>query len=67
MKADVMSLQEEDPYEYVRFYGCGIEVNQPRLHRMLSAAVQKRRYRVAKKKKAKANVEPWEDLTPYEV
>ena len=67
MKADVMSLQEEDPYGYVRFYGGGIKVNQPRLHRVLSAAVQKWRYRAARKKKTRANIEPWKDLTPYEV
>ncbi len=67
MKADVMSLQEEDPYGYVRFYGCGIEVRQPKLHRMLSAAIHKWRYRAARERKMKANVEPRKDLTPYEV
>ena len=66
MKADVISLQEEDPYGYVRFYGGGIEVSQPKLHRIVSDVINKRRYRAARKKKMKANVEPWKDLVPYE-
>lgn len=66
MRADVISLQEEDPYGYVRFYGGGIEVSQPKLHRIVSAVIHKWRYGSERKKIMKANVEPWKDLVPYE-
>lgn len=67
IKADVMSLEEEDLFGYGGFYGCGIEVRQSKLHSVLSNAIHKLCYRTTKHKKMKANVEPWKDLIPYEV
>ena len=66
MKADVISTKEEDPYGYVRFYGCGVEASQPKIHSILSAVILKQRCRAARKKKIKADIAPWKDLVPYE-